>query len=349
MTGASLACRLCEVRSLLLCDGGAETPLEAFARDHVAICRVAGEGEGAILRLWRGAAEHVSLGRFHRRAAGASGLVRRLCGGRPIVGGPGIVGLSLFLPSLAWLSRDGGLLGPDRVLNHALRPLLAVLRGAGVDAFYGGRDLVTWADRPVAAAAFTVLPDGVAVVQAWVAASTGFERGSVLLAQRDPEGLVPRDEMVFARSEPLVRRLASVADLDWPGALIEPAAKCYSCPVTREDGAVTLRSMIDVAPAYEALQRELGPIEEGWKSASAIEMLGAVEVAARIEDGRIDRLELSGDILATFRTLEELANACRGEPPTRAAAERAMLTVTSRPGRFVLGLRDFGGLVERLA
>ena len=330
-------------------DCGSEAPLDAFSRDHVAICRVARDGEGAILLVRRAAAEAVSLGRFHRRPSADVPLVRRLTGGRAVAVGPGTLSLTGVFPSLGWLAGGRETPGPDQVLNRALRPLLAVLRAAGVDAFYGGRDLVTWDGAPIAVASFTVLPDGVVIVESHVAVSTSFARGTAALAEWDPQGLVLHDASAFAATSALERRLPAVAALRWPQQLAESAQSSFHCDAHVARSLDETMQEPVVEPSFAALQNERGAIPAGWSCAVAIEMLGAVEAAACIEQGRITALELSGDLIATFTSIAEIEAACVGQPPSRPAAERALLSVLSRPGRFVLGARDLAGLIARLA
>lgn len=335
------------MRFLRLTDGGTESALDTFERDHVAICRVADSG-GAELRIWRAKRDRVSLGRFHRRAAGAEQIVRRLSGGRASVVGPGFLGITIVVPSPGWLDPGRSALGPDRVLNRALRPLLAALRAAGVDPFYGGRDLVTWEHRPIATASFTVLPDSVLVVEASLALSSPLQLCTTLLSRHDPGGVVLHDATAFDGAPPIASRLPSLARTDWAAALAASAESSYDCSVLTGLWPPRADEAPAVLPAFDALQAERAPLGDGWSSAFGIEMLGAVEVAARIVDGRIADLEISGDLIAPFETLEEIAEACRGEVPAAATAERAILTVLSRPGRFVLGARDLAALFERL-
>lgn len=337
------------MRRLTVHDCGGESPKDTFSRDHVALCRVARSDDTAILRVWHAAAEGVSVGRFHRRAAGDSPLVRRLSGGRAVAVGPGIVSLTGVYPSMGWLSFGRETPGPDQVLNRGLRPLLAALRSAGVDAFYGGRDLVTWEARPIALASFTVLPDGVVVVEAHVAVSTGLDRCAALLAEADPGGLVLHDAASFLQASALDRRLPRVGTLDWAACVADHAATTFGCDVRVTRGIEDSSIATAVAPAFTAFQNERTAIPTGWFTAVGIEMLGAIEAAARIESGRISALELSGDLIAPYATVAEIEEACVGQPPSRPAAERALFSVLSRPGRFLLGVRDLGGLIERLA
>lgn len=338
--------------TLRLIDGGLESPLTTFERDHLAICEVASGRRPATVRMWRSESECISLGRYHRRprsadVVGHCAMVRRLTGGRAFNVGPEILSATMVFPALSWLDRGRGELSPDQVLNRALRPWLAALREMGVDAFYGGRDVVTWARQPIAVASFTVLPDGIVVVDVHVAVDASFARTEVLLASCDPLGIVPFDSTPFRDARPLSERGSSLADARWVEAVARRAGEAFRCDVEQE--AFTRAEDPGARPTYDAFQNERGEIMEGWRSALGVEMLGAVEVAARVDGGRIVALEVTGDVIAPFGTLEELGDACCGEPPTRAAAERALLTVLTRPGRFVLGVRDFAALVERLS
>jgi hypothetical protein len=337
------------VRQVTVCDYGTERPEDSFSRDHVALCRVARDGDAAILRIRRAAGEGISVGRFHRRPSGDSPLVRRLSGGRAVVTGPGVLSLTGVFPSLAWLALGRETPRPDQVLNRALRPLLATLRAAGLDAFYGGRDLVTCEGSPIAVASFTVLPDGVVVVEAHVATETPLDRSTELLAEWDPDGLVLHDACAFSAASTLERRAPGISAIDWAASLAEQGKASFRCDAHVADGIGESSIAATATPAYEAFQSERGAIPPGWVSAVGIEMLGAVEAAARIDAGRIVALELSGDVIATYASVAEIEEACRGQPPSRAAAERALLSVLTRPGRFALGVRELAGLIARLA
>ena len=138
----------------------------------------------------------------------------------------------------------------------------------------------------------------------------------------------------------------TVGEVDWSSRLAAHAAEAHACRavVVPAQQACAL----DVGVAFEALQAERGPAPSGWTSAYGIESLGAVEVSARLDGGRIAAIVLCGDLIAPFATPEELAAAMIGEKPTRATADRALLSVLSRPGRFLLGARELGDVVSRL-
>ena len=334
------------MRALRVSGSGAETPLETFARDHASMCRVADSGMTAEIRVWHAAHSYVSLGRFHRRPLDADALVRRVTGGKPYSIGPGVLCMTGVYPSLAWLGAGSARLEPEQALNRALRPLLAAVRDAGADAFYPGRDLITLGGRTLAVASFTVLPDGVVVTSTALAVGVGFGGTAAAIAAADRTGSVTFDAEALAGATTLEAALGRPAGIDWVGRVAEHAAGAHTCEadVCEPEPLPSL----DVGAAFAALQAERGPLAAGTAVAYGIEMLGAVEAAAKLAGGRIAHLELAGDLIAPFATIEELAASMHGEPPTRAAAERAVLAVLTRPGRFLLGVRDLGSVIARL-
>jgi lipoate-protein ligase A len=334
------------MRALRVSGAGRETPVETFARDHLAMCRVADSNDTAELRVYEASLPGVSLGRYHRRPAGAVALVRRVTGGRPYTIGPGIVCLTGVYPSLDWLGAGNARLGPEQALNRALRPLLAILREVGVDAFYPGRDLVTVGGRPVAVASFTTLADGVVTMTAALGVNRDFADTAQSIRSADPDAVVTFDDAALATSASLVELLARPVELEWVARLVEHGARAHACSATAVDGPAEPTK--DVAVAFEALQAERLAAAPRTASAYGVEMLGAIEATATLEAGRIASLELCGDLIAPFGTLEEIGQAMIGEPPTRAAADRALLTVLTRPGRFLLGARDLPGIIARL-
>jgi len=335
------------MRSLEVSDGGEETSLETFARDQLAICRAADSRDVAALRVWRAVAPSVSLGRYHRRPAAAESLVRRLTGGRPHAIGSGIVCTTAVYPALEWLAAGHTSLAPEQILNRALRPLLATVREAGLDAFYPGRDLITVAGKPVVVASFTTLPDGVLVVATAIAATMSFATTAEMIRDADPGGVVTFDTEALAGSTALVEQGRGVAGLHWAARLAEHAAGAHACRVTL--ATAPPEPSAEVRPAFDALQAERAQAKPGERVVYAVEMLGAIEAGALVEHGRITSFTLCGDLIASFATVEEVSAALVGQPPSRAATERALLGVLSKPGRFLLGLRDLPALVARLA
>jgi hypothetical protein len=334
------------VRSLEIWDAGIEDVRRAFHEDHAMIAVAAAE-RGALSRLWRRPQPCVALGRYHRMRRGAGALERRLTGGRAVPVGPGILGWTLVLPGRSWL--DYGL-RPEQVLNRSLRPLLAALRSAGFDAFYPGRDLITIERRPVGHASFTVLPDGVVVVEAHLALETSFRDLPDLLARADPEGVAAVDTLALAESAALVEFGPLPRRGTLETSLADHAHRMLECDASTGGRHRWLPSgsLEDTESAFEAFQGERGPLAPGRTSVASHTMLGAVEVAARFEAGCIADVEISGDLIAPFETVEALERGLEGSSPAPAEIKRAVTAVLSRPGRFLLGVQGLDELVCRL-
>jgi hypothetical protein len=78
-------------------------------------------------------------------------------------------------------------------------------------------------------------------------------------------------------------------------------------------------------------------------------MLGAVEASARTDGGRLHDLEITGDLIAPFRTIEALQAACSGLRAGAADELRAAVAnVLAEPDGFTLGVRDLGALLARV-
>jgi lipoate-protein ligase A len=332
--------------------GGTEDAATTFARDQLAALGCADGGAGRA-RIWRRGANGLVLGRFHRAdpASAASALVsRRLSGGRIVPVGPGVVCITLVAPVVDWLDPRGAALRPEQVLNRALRPLLHMLRSLKVDAFYGGRDLVTVAGRTIAHVSFTVMRDGVVVVEMHVAERASFADLPQLLDRCDPHGVAgaDRDSMANATSVEEIAGTTGASDEEWAARLAKSAAATFACEVAaadRADGDVT---MADAGAAREFVSSP-GPIAGELRTAAAVSMLGMVECAGRLRGDRLTGLEITGDLIAPFHTLDDIAAECEGEPLRPAQVRKALARAFARPRSFLLGIRELDELILRLA
>jgi hypothetical protein len=367
-----------EHRHLELCIGGATTAFEGFCADQSAIAATALDGS-ARLRLWHRAHPAVALGRFHRRArsidgdisasGGDSPLERRLSGGRAVLLGPGVLGATLVTPSTEWLDDSDRGLRPDQVMNRALRPILAVLRGLGADLLYPGRDLITFKGQPVAHVSFTVLADGVTVVEMHVDLSgvmTGF---ADLLAKLDPDGVAGIDPGCWQNGLGLGDALGAGATvpprLDGAGDSSRTTDSVYAQWAASFETACRAEFKVEVeqveawpslavaasAEAFADFLNERTAIvdAEGSTSAVTFAMLGVVEATATIRSGRFYDVVVSGDLLAPFHTLDDLSSGLEGKPALGPEVRRALVKVMSRPRNFLLGITDLDELILRLA
>lgn len=337
------------MRSVEVWEAGSESALDTFGRDLAAAAFAARSGV-ATCRLWRRPAPTLSAGRFHRLPCGGTGLERRLTGGRIVPLGPQVLACTLVAPSASWFEL-GAAVGPDQVLNRALRPVLGVLRGLGVDAFYPGRDLVTVAGAPVACASFTIEPDGVVQVDQFVAVETDFTCLPELLAAADPDSVAATDTRAFAASTSLTALGVQPPDRGWASALAGELARSFACSVdvaVGEPGWWRHTLAADRA-CHEAFREQRGRAPGGHVAVAEPTMLGVVEATADTRDGSIRALVVSGDIITRPATLEELAYACEGLRAAAPALRRVVTRVLSQPDRFVLGVRDLASLLVRLA
>ena len=329
--------------TLFLRDDGPVDAIDGYRADQHGLALAAG---GAIAaRTWTRTGPCVSLGRFHRHPGGSTLLERRLTGGRCFVAGDGVLGVSVAFPSVQALEPGGTPLRPDQILNRALRPLLASLRDAGVDAFYPGRDLVTVAGRTVAHAAFTVTPDGVVLVEAHVAVSRSPGELATLLASADPDAVVGADRHAMAAS---TTTSASGGPSD-TAALAKTIGRSFATAFAGGGAepwpAVNAAATTD---AFEAFTHERGPVAEGARVAAALTMLGAAEASAVVDGDRFRSLELTGDFLAPFATVEAIARRLEGEPARMPSVRRALVAVLSQPRSFLLGWIDPDEAIGRL-
>jgi hypothetical protein len=326
-----------------------ESGLEGFRRDFEWISHVRrGSGAGAALRLWRPPQARISAGRFHRISAGTAGIERRLSGGTLVGLGPGTVGLSLFAPSMAWLDRAVEKLKPAQVLNRAVRPVLSALRTLGVDAVYPGRDIVTLDRRPVAYASFTVLPDGVLVVEMLLALSNSFAETSSLLARFDSDGTAVTDGGTFAQAVQLVDFVEVPGDEKLRDVIAEACEETFDARIGR-GGPPAEASVRAGQTAWAAFQAERGPIPQAACSAVGMTQLGVVEVDARIADGKLRDVNVCGDLIAPFETVGAIQANLEGKAPGRSVVRSAIESALAPPGSFLLGGSDLEEIAGRLA
>jgi len=339
-------------RALHFWNAGTETPSQAFANDQLAMLIAALRGH-AVARLWRASDAGLSLGRYHRRDSardiGTNGLVRRLCGGRIVPQGPGIACLTLAVPQVAWLDPRLGTLRPEQVLNRSLRPLLAALRSAAVDAFYPGRDLVTVSGRTLAHAAFTVARDGALLVQMQIADSDGFDALPRLLERFDPAGVAAVDRNAFDGAATFVELTGrTLDDAGFEEGLAAALGSQLRCEVFRGEPCDSGDATRADEDTFTMFQQEPGPLPEGSTIASAISMLGVVELAARMENGHLHGVRVTGDLIAPFHVIDRLEDGLEGQPAQLPILRRAVARVLSQPGSFVLGMRDLDAVLARL-
>ena len=336
------------VRRLCSWDAGVEPAPDGYRADQLMAAAVAAEPDTALLRVWTRPSLALSVGRYHRIVEGAhADMQRRLSGGRTVPVGPGVLGITLAVSSSEWLDRSTRL-RPEQFLNRALRPVLAVLRGFGVDAFYGGRDLITVAGRPLLLASFCPFADGVLLFEHLLAVSSSFACLESTAARLDPEGLTVAAPGGLASATALSELGVPPPRDVWVSKLAHAAGDTFSAEARVLDGppddwSDAVRADDD---AYSGFAHERGTYAPNAITAAAVGMMGLVETAAVVEDGYVRSLEVTGDLIAPFDTLEAVGLACAGKRAEGDVLRRVVARELAAAQRFVLGLLDLTELVE---
>jgi len=328
-----------------------ESAFEGYRSDQLMVAAAAAEPDAALLRVWTRPSTALSVGRFHRIAEGAhEHLQRRLSGGRVVPVGPGILGATLAVGSAGWLAPGAAAPRPDQVLNRALRPMLAVLRSLGVDVFYGGRDVVGVDGRPLMLASFCPFADGAVLVEQLLAVTSSFADLEPLAARLDPGGSTVAAPGAFASATALCELGAAPPRGAWLAELAIAAGNAFRVEARVLEGPPhdLARAVAAEPQTYEGFAHERGPCPANAKTAAALGMLGVVEAAAVVESGHVRGLEISGDLIAPFETVEALGLACEGQRAEGDVLRRVVLRALTAPGRFMLGLLDFEELVGRI-
>lgn len=323
-------------------------PAAAHAEDAV-LLGVAARGR-SLLRVYALGGDVVSLGRYHRRPAGAAGVAlhRRRTGGRVAASGEGFAHVALYLPHRAALvADDPRALAPEQVLNRCVRGLLGGLEVLGVPAAYPGRDLVTARGRPLAVLGLEVAASGATLVDAIVSLGRDQSLLPHLLDRADPEGAI-QAAMV------LPDQVASVArETGRTPALAELAAAVRGAMLERLGVACSDEG------GGQPLAGDAGA-DDGWLDERRVRpelfrrvrldtMLGTLEVDLAVAaDGTVAGLQLVGDVLAPSTAVARLEAALCGCQPDVERMHAAIRSALAPPD-FLLGLRSLRALAEAIA
>ena len=341
-------------RELISVELGSVSGYEAWRAELLAATLAADLG-CAWLLTWTRSEQGVSLGRFHRRAEGAEYIERRLTGGRNLPAGPGVQEFAFVLPSVDWLDEGAGGLGPGQVLNRALRPLLACLRAelssrSGLEPFYPGRELVTVDSRPVAHAAFSVLADGVCVVEQMLFTAEAPGVVDSLLERLDPAG-VTGQALGGLDAGCSLAQLGVDSQIDWARLVALESASVFACKLS--PGSLPGQGLTADASAWDCFQRERGSLTAGRLLAAGPSMLGMLECSgvgpgteggapAGQGDVALSGIEICGDLLAPFHLFDQVEQALEGCPPVVSEIASRIEQLTSSTGGFILGCDNSG-------
>lgn len=311
-----------------------------------------------VLLIYTMPGQLVSIGRYHpyrgpaeRAGVGAS---RRLTGGRVTGAGEGWLGVALISPHrTALLPKRDAQLKPDQVMNRYARGILGSLRAIGLEGFYPGRDAITFQGREVAMCSFETDASGAMLFEALLAVNRGMEEVAHDLDALDPEGsltcpMYGRDEATtVARA---LNRDAAIHELAMP------IARGYEGLL----GAIRMREMTQSELA-QGEQRGRALAAAGWlnrlgreratdRFSRATSQLGAVEARVSLTAGAtIERIAITGDLIANSPGLTEFENEVIGKPLDLASVSTAVMRVYGDGRNFILGIGELENLARLVA
>ena len=279
----------------------------------------AGRGECHLhLSTLRG--ELLAPGRFHPAPSGDEGAIwHRHTGGRAVAAGNGFLLATISLPQRSALVATERLaLRPEQVINRCVRGLLAWLRGLGLDPSYPGLDWITVGGQRLAHLSFVETATGPTLFQAILGLDASLAESTLRLDRMDPDGHIPA-ALLMPDDCTTLRRLGGVArsgtqPAEHLGAIAAGYASTFGSGVEMTqvseaaDGASPCADDLDTGP---------GPAV--CDDAVRIEgKLGTVSASLRVGDGRIQEVQIGGDLIARPDLPSELDAALCGE---RAEAE----------------------------
>jgi len=300
------------------------------------------------------------LGRYHAvpRDLGAVTspddicVQRRRTGGRVMPAGEGFLELSLVLPHrAALLSDDWHALEPEQVMNRCVRGVLQGLKGAGVPAFYPGRDTITAADRTLGAASFHTTPEGALLFEVVIAMTRSFAVVPPRLDAVDPTGVIacpmwtatdtttvediaPRAVAANELSNRIVAGYRDLFALDIvPG---QPGGQCVAGGGLAESGAD--RQWLYSRSPGAALTRR-GTVST---------QIGVLEAYVDREGDRLREVMLVGDFIANAAAVDALEAKLRGAHMDRAGISATVFGIFSQPGNFMLGLTNLTQIADAI-
>lgn len=322
-------------------------PAQSLAADRYLLDAVtAGPSPGA-LRVFDLSGDVLSLGRYHLAPdPGPGTLLRRLTGGRVVPAGTGFVGITLVLPHRAALVADQpAALEPEQVMNRCVRGLLAGLEGAGVAAFYPGRDLITVAGRTLGLVSFEVEASGALLFEVVLAGGRDFSLLPKLLDVVDPRGIVPARLIVPDETTSLVRELGRVPDT-------AEIARWVAAGYITRFGVAAVPSVLESGlPAFDMeawlAARRANPAWDHRGTTST--QLGVLDAHFGVRDGRLTDVCLSGDFIASSATVARLEQELVGCPADRAAIDAVVQRVLADDAHFILGIGPVTTIADTFA
>lgn len=286
----------------------------------------------------------ILLGR-HQRASSALDLekvsdrevLRRVGGGRTVSVSGGTVGIYLALPRIGTLLSAP--VGADKLINRYVRGLNAglTLAGASRGVQWFGRDFLSADSRQLGRVSQDGLPEGPALLEAFVAWN------DPILLSRDLVGYPDHED-------PRAEGPAPVGLAEWLGddAALETIAsriaggfeRAYGCSIIAHEGPLPEGG----APLPAAFEEEAGFEDSGFADVP----IGFVEALVKHDGSRLLEVRLRGDFIAPAFVLRDLEAQLVGCDLDFTSIGKKIDQAFARPGATVLGLRSLRVLADAI-
>ena len=284
-------------------------------------------GESALLGRHQRASSAIRLEEARRRGIFA---LRRQTGGRTLSPGEGTVAVALALPAPGALT--GEALPVARLVNRAVRGVLAAGAILGAPCYYFGRDTLSQSSRPVGYVSFEAREGGASLVEVFLSV----ER-PVGLAQ-ELDGYPPRQEAATPAEVTFAQALGRALSFDALSAALHAGFERAFGLRLEDGGALPLGALL---PAEEG--------EEGLARSGVAEVaIGFVEALVARRDNRIVRARVRGDFLCPSKVIRSLEQAVEGQPLELASLGAAIDRVFKEPLAALVGVRDLRVFAEAL-
>ncbi len=325
------------------------SPIDSFQSDQSLL--PAATGDTAVLRVAAFADPAIAAGRFSLfpdQSSRACRWFRRNSGGRAVPIGPGFLSLSLYLEHRSALVSDAAFaLRPEQVPNRCVRGILSALRRLNLDATFNGRDWILSRGRILGWVSFHEAADDHTIVEASIANDDTFASLPFLIDELDPSGLLSCEIIDTQQATSLSAELGTPLALDSAVDLICAgyAAEFGLSPERPQEYRPAPLS-VESEKQFDEWQFQRVTSARRSHRASRRFQLGLVSVELALDaTHRIDDVVLSGDFIASSRTIDGLEKNLHGiiasEENVRAVVEDSF----NGAGCFILGMGRLDGLV----
>ncbi len=284
-------------------------------------------GSAAVLGRHQRASSAIRLEEARRRG---TQVLRRPTGGRALSIGEGIAAVALALPAPGALT--GEALPVARLVNRAVRGVLAAGAILGAPCYYFGRDSLSMQSRPFGYVSFEARKGGASLVEVFL----GVEREVALAWQLD--GYPPRQDAVPPPEVTFAQALGRVVSFEEVSAAVHKGFERAYGTQLEDGGELPLGALL------VAEEEETGLARSGVAEVP----IGFVEALVARQGNCIARARVRGDFLCASEVVSSLEQAVLGLPLELPALGAAIDRVFKDPLAALIGVRELRIFAEAL-